>query len=123
VIAENKARQDRVIEMAVSCAALLDEKQGRETLLIDLRAVNSYLDYFYHHFGKLPGPLPGSCPGRARAHALSGLKQKNRPDYDSGWLVLDYDEIVVHIFAQETRDYYQLERLWADAARIGFTHR
>ena len=38
----------------------------------------------------------------------------------SRWVLLDYGDLVVHVFDQETRDYYQLERLWADAPRIAY---
>ncbi len=38
----------------------------------------------------------------------------------SRWVLLDYGDLVIHVFDQETRDYYQLERLWADATRIAY---
>jgi len=39
---------------------------------------------------------------------------------DAAWVLLDYGDFVVHVFQKETRDYYELERLWADAPRIGW---
>ena len=39
---------------------------------------------------------------------------------DASWVLLDYGDFVVHVFQKETRDYYELERLWADAPRIGW---
>jgi len=49
-----------------------------------------------------------------------GLRVRNRPDYESGWIILDCSELIVHIFTQELREYYQLEKLWGDAKRISF---
>jgi len=52
--------------------------------------------------------------------AAMGYKQRNRPETESGWIVMDFDEIVIHIFTEQLREYYQLERLWADAKKIPF---
>jgi ribosome-associated protein len=41
-------------------------------------------------------------------------------DADSGWVLLDYIDVVVHVFAQEEREYYDLERLWRDAPRLAW---
>ena len=52
------------------------------------------------------------------------LKEKGIPCYrragtpESAWMVVDYLDVVVHIFSEETRDYYSLERLWGDAAEV-----
>jgi ribosome-associated protein len=41
---------------------------------------------------------------------------------DAHWVLMDYGDLVVHVFLNETRDYYQLERLWADAPRLDWEH-
>ena len=41
---------------------------------------------------------------------------------DAHWVLMDYGDIVVHVFLHETREYYQLERLWADAPRLDWEH-
>lgn len=41
---------------------------------------------------------------------------------DAHWVLMDYGDLVVHVFLSETRDYYQLERLWADAPRLDWEH-
>ena len=56
--------------------------------------------------------------------ALRGLDRKpiRREGTDHGeWVLLDYGDVVIHVFDRETRAYYELERLWADAPRIEFT--
>jgi len=42
--------------------------------------------------------------------------------HDAHWVLMDYGDLVVHVFLDETRDYYQLERLWADAPRLDWDH-
>ena len=64
-------------------------------------------------------PLPTMSRGKLKAElARQPLRREGR-DY-SHWVLLDYGDMVVHVFDQETRDYYQLERLWADAPVIDF---
>lgn len=49
----------------------------------------------------------------------AGVEPNRKEGYNgSNWVILDYGDIVVHIFYKETRDYYQLERLWADGEKI-----
>jgi ribosome-associated protein len=112
--------EDEIIEFAGQCVHFLEDRKALDTILIDLKEVNSYLDYFLITTGN----SRIHCRALARdlekqAHSL-GVKGLNRPDYDSEWIILDFSEIIVHIFTMEMREYYQLERLWGDARRITF---
>jgi ribosome-associated protein len=49
-----------------------------------------------------------------------GLSGNFKPDFESNWIVLDYLDVIVHIFTEETRGFYQLEKLWADASVVPF---
>ncbi|HOO72280.1 MAG TPA: ribosome silencing factor [Spirochaetota bacterium] len=118
MIVENTSHRKEVLDGALSCAGFLDEKKARDTLLMDLREVNSYLDYFIITTGNSHMHCRALARDVNRHMASIGFKQRNRPDLDSGWIVLDYDEIVVHIFVEPVRAFYQLERLWADAKKI-----
>lgn len=112
--------EEEMVEIFRECARLLSDKKGAEIVFLDMRDVNSYLDYFL------------IATGNSRIHCRSlarelekfvygrGLRVRNRPDYESGWIILDCGELIVHIFTQELREYYQLEKLWGDAKRIAF---
>ena len=99
-------------------ARLLNEKKGCDIVALDLRRVNSYLEFFIIATGN------SRIHCRALAREIEsfadvrGVRCRNKPDYESEWVVLDFDEIVIHIFTKEVRDYYQLEKLWRDADRI-----
>jgi ribosome-associated protein len=106
------------VEILRKSALLLSEKKGSDIVMMDLREVNSYLDYFLI----VTGNSRIHCRSMARElekfiHA-QGLRQRNRPDYESGWIILDFSELIVHVFTSEMREYYQLEKLWGDARRI-----
>jgi len=110
--------EEEIQDLARGCAHALSEKKADDIILLDLRAVNGYLDYF------LIATANSLLHCRAMAKEVQRymherkFPERTRPHLDSGWVVLDFNEVVVHIFTQELRDYYQLERLWADAARI-----
>ena len=117
---ERNNTKDAVMDIVKRCALFLDDKKARDTLVIDLREVNSYLEYFI----LVTGNSMVHCRSLAREVkkylGAMGVKQRNKTDYESGWIILDYDELVIHIFTEDLRGYYQLERLWADADRIEY---
>jgi ribosome-associated protein len=107
------------ITLLRECAKLLEEKKGENISIMDLRGVNSYLDYFLI----VTGNSHVHCRSLARALmkqlATRNRSARNRADLDSGWIILDYDDIIVHVFTEDLRGFYQLEKLWSDAAIIG----
>lgn len=114
----DKLSDEDIIEISRACARVLDEKKASDTVIMDLRDVNSYLDFFIITTGN----SRIHCRALARelekfVHTLN-LRQRNMPDYESSWIILDFSELIVHIFTQETREYYQLEKLWGDAIKI-----
>jgi len=118
VTAKAGLKKAQIVRIAKECARLLDEKKARDICVMDLMRVNSYLDYFIIATGNSAihcRALAREAQGYLRS---IGLHERAKPSLESPWIVLDYSEIVIHIFTQEMRDYYQLEKLWADAERI-----
>ena len=102
----------------------LQEKKGLEITLLDLRELTDTSDYFL------------LCTGTSEQHVRSlagdvreklgeiGEKPWHVEGSDAGrWVLLDYVHFVVHVFRQEARDFYALERLWGDAERMEFEDR
>jgi len=100
------------------CLQHLDDKKAVEPVFMDLRKVNSYLDYFLIATGN------SQTHCRALARDISeflhekGIKEYGSHDSNSEWIILDFGGLIVHIFTEEMRSYYQLEKLWADAEII-----
>ena len=100
----------------IGAARLLEETKAEEVIALDLRELSSMCDYFLIASGTSEQHV------RALAEAVeSGLGV--RPWHREGtegrrWVLLDYVDVVVHVFHRETRDYYRLEHLWADAKRV-----
>jgi len=107
------------LEIAFQCASAAEEKQATDIVVLDMRAVSSVSDYFLI--------CAGNTDRQTRAIAdeiKTRLKEKGVPcshiegESEGHWIVIDFLDVLVHVFAQETREYYQLERLWGDAHKI-----
>ena len=95
---------------------LLDEKQAEDILLLDIADVSPFADYF----------VIATAASERQSQALVDAvvetlrKDKVRPlfiegERSSGWQLLDYGTVIVHIFSPEQRAYYRLEELWSEA--------
>lgn len=117
-VRKNKITEEAILDAARKCAGAILEKKGEDIILLDLKAVNSYLDYFIIATGNSLLHCRALAKEVQRFMHDAGLPERSRPMLDSGWIVLDYNEIVVHVFTRELREYYQLEYLWADSTRV-----
>ncbi|MCU0847966.1 MAG: ribosome silencing factor [Spirochaetes bacterium] len=107
-----------IIKICLAGVRVLDEKKAFNTILLDLREVNSYLDYFLITSGNSKIHCRSLARELQKAFIGLGLRLLNKPDLDSGWIILDFGELIIHVFTEEIRYYYNLEKLWADARRI-----
>jgi ribosome-associated protein len=104
------------IDVAVSAAA---DKQALDLVVLDLRKAAGFTDYFIMCSGSNPRQIRAIADGVLTALAADGVKPAHMEGYErSEWVLLDYFDFVVHVFAPETRVFYGLERLWGNAERI-----
>lgn len=99
---------------AKALAHLIDEKKGMEIVIFDLKNLSPITDYFV------------IANGLSDIHIRTigdYLIEYEKPDHVEGleagsWVLLDFFDVIVHLFLEETREFYGLERLWGDASRI-----
>jgi len=104
------------IAVAIDAAS---EKQARDLVVLDLRQAAGFTDFFVVCSGGNARQIQAIADGVIDALATRGVKPAHTEGYDrSEWVLLDYFDFVVHIFAPETRMFYGLERLWGNAERI-----
>jgi ribosome-associated protein len=108
-------------EIALTAARAAAAKQATDVTILDVHALIVITDYFVIASGETDRQVKTILEEVERAVRHLGEKPVRREgDADSRWVLLDYIDVVVHVFAQEEREYYDLERLWRDAPRLGW---
>jgi ribosome-associated protein len=109
-------RLPKQIDTAVHAA---DDKQAKELVVLDLRKAAGFTDYFVICSGTNARQVRAIADGVIESLSATGAKPAHVEGYDrSEWILLDYFDFIVHVFAPETRMLYGLERLWGSAERI-----
>ena len=98
-----------------AAAAALDKKAG-DLVVLDLQGLSSLADFFLVCNGRSTAQMDTiveAVQGALRAEGIRVLHREGTAE--SGWLLLDYGDVVIHVFNEETRAFYGLARLWGDA--------
>jgi ribosome-associated protein len=104
--------------LAERLEGLIAEKMGRDVVVLDLQGTGAITDYFIIVTGSSPPHLKALAEDTCVALKREGVACfRKSGESDGGWIVLDYVDVVVHIFTAEKRDYYKLEALWLEAPR------
>ncbi len=115
------ARLPAQVERAIQAA---EDKKAFDVIVLDLRKAAGFTDFFIICSGGNTRQIHAIADGIVEALGEEGVKPAHVEGYDrSEWILLDYFDFVVHVFAQETRMFYGLERLWGNAERIEATSR
>ena len=96
----------------------LDEKKALNPVCMDMREVSSYFDFFLIAAGNSQIHCAALAKDMIKFLHEKGLKEYGKPDFNSEWILLDFGSLIIHIFTEEMRAYYQLEKLWGDARII-----
>ncbi len=107
------------LQIAVLCARAADSKKGEEILLLDVRDISSVSDFFIIVSGQSEPHLKAMRNEIELQLKKEGIVAKGIDGFPhSQWVIMDYLDVMVHIFSSERRDFYALERLWGDAPLI-----
>ena len=107
-------------ETAKLCAKYAEDKKAEDITILDVRGISPITDYFV------------ICTASSAPHLRAILREVDDQmivehgmhprwrdsNYDSQWLVLDYSDVMVHVFQKEKREFYALEELWSDAKKV-----
>jgi ribosome-associated protein len=104
------------VDLAIAAA---ESKQAANLVVLDLRKAAGFTDFFVIASGTNTRQVRAIADGVMESLAAKGAKPAYVEGYDrSEWILLDYFDFIVHVFAPETRVFYDLERLWGNADRI-----
>ena len=88
-------------------------------MLLDVRGIVSFADYFVMCSGQSSRQINAIYDEILHSLKKEGVLPSHREGtVDSGWLLLDYGDVVIHIFAPTEREYYQLDELWSQASLV-----
>lgn len=106
-------------QLVHQAAALADDKKAVRPMILDLRDVSIVTDYFLIVGAQSRTQAYAIADHVEKELALCGNKLYSREnDPDGRWILLDYGHVVVHVFKEDVRDFYSLERLWGEARLI-----
>lgn len=106
-------------ETALIAARAADDKRGSDVLVLDLKGISAVTDYFVIVDASSEVQVRAVAQGIEEDLKERGVLPKRREGWgDARWVLLDYGDVVVHVFRTEDREYYDLERLWGDAPRL-----
>ena len=106
-------------EVAITVTKALDEKKGMDIRLLKIDRVSSLADYFLICTGTSNTHVKTLCDYAEYSMEQLGEPLLGREGHRGNtWELLDYGSVVIHVFTDEARKFYDLERLWADAEQI-----
>jgi ribosome-associated protein len=116
-------REEIAVQHALLCARVAVDNKARDVVVLDMRGITPLYDFFVLATGASRRQMHTLAEEIDAAMAAEGEARLGIEGYEAArWLVQDYGDIVVHLFDSETRGYYGLDDLWADAKRIGGVH-
>ncbi len=106
-------------EIALAAIEALEDKKGEDIKVIDISEVSILADYFIIASGNNRNQVQALCDNVEEKLGKMGVIKKQIEGYDNGnWILVDYRDIVIHIFDKENRLFYDLERIWRDGKLI-----
>ena len=119
---EKKSDPERSLQLALAAAKTVQDNTGKDILVLDMRSLSCMFDFF----------VIASGTSRRQLHAISEeIDHKLEDDLndkrmgiegynESNWILLDYGTVVIHLFAEDTREFYGIEKLWAEAPHVAW---
>ncbi len=108
-------------EEALATAQVMLDKKAQDVVLLEISKVVTYADYFLICSGRSIIQVKAIVNAVEEYLKSQGVRPLHIEGYSEGrWVLLDYDELIVHVFLEEARNFYDLERLWRDVPRTVF---
>jgi ribosome-associated protein len=106
------------LALARRAASLLSDRKATDVVVLDVRGMSSYADYFVLGSGDSERGVVATAEHVRETLKAEGYRTIGTEGFDTGhWVLLDYGEVVVHVFFTEVRAFYDLDGLWADAPK------
>ncbi len=113
-----KSTKSDAYALAKKISTVLDEKKARDIVIIDLSDKSIIADYFVIASGRSTTAVKSLADNvDEKLSKEDGIEPLRRDGFsEAKWIAVDYGSVILHVFHEETREYYHLERLWVDGA-------
>lgn len=105
-------------ELAIMAAVAMDEQRAEDVIVLDMRALVDYADFFVIGSASSLTRMRGVSRWVEKVLTKHGGKRLNQPDREASWILVDFGDVLVHVFDNAAREFYRLEDLWGDAPQI-----
>ncbi|MCR5665781.1 MAG: ribosome silencing factor [Eubacterium sp.] len=113
---------ERAQEMAKLAYEALEDKKSEDVKVIDIRGISVLADYFIIANGSNQNQLEAMKDAVDEVLYKAGYHVKQvEGNKSSTWILLDYEDVIIHIFSKEDRLFYDLERVWSDGEEVDVT--
>ena len=107
------------LELAKECAKIALDAKAEDLIILDVQGIASFTDYFVIMNGRSTRHVQGLAEAIEGEFRSKRIKASHAEGLQEGmWVLLDFDDVVIHIFYYDQRKFYNLEGLWHDAPRI-----
>ena len=118
-LAKKKEAPDGAKVFALAAARIAKERHCSDIVVLDLRGISPAADYFVIATGTSNRQMRTVCDEVSEEGRNTGFQRFGRAGYEQArWILLDFVDVVFHIFDEQYRDYFNLEMLWGDAKRL-----
>jgi ribosome-associated protein len=106
-------------ERALLCANAALEKKAKELVILNVREISAFADHFILCSGTSDRQVRAVASAIQENLKKAGILPLGVEGEDAGrWILLDYDDVIIHVFLESVRTFYDLERLWSGAIRM-----
>lgn len=107
------------INMLKTAYKALDDKKAYDIKILDIKKISSIADYMVIADGTNKNQVQAMCDAVTEEMGKAGFISKSIEGYsEGGWILLDYYDIIIHIFSDEARRFYDIERIWSDGKYV-----
>lgn len=109
-------------EMVTIAHKALDDKQGEDIRVLDISGISTLADYFIIAHGNNTNHVRSLIDFTEEKLNKAGYETKNiEGNHNGSWVLMDFKDIIVHVFDKDSRMFYDLERIWADGKVVKIT--
>jgi ribosome-associated protein len=106
-------------QLARAAVDIASDKKASDVILLDIREVTTFADYFVICSGSNRRQIQAIADAIDEQLGEQGVKVLHREGIaEAGWILLDFGDVIVHIFGPKEREYYRLESLWSEAKTV-----